>query len=116
MQKATSRCLLLAAACMELWASMPLQGCHLAVWGAVGAAPARGDERRHSASPHRSLLEVLQYAGAAVRSLGSAARPAACPDLEAARSDRWLRALWLEGAPPGGKALPPSNPSAEQGG
>ena len=95
---------------------MPLQGVDLAVSGAVGAASARGDERRHSASPHRSLLEVLQYAGAAGRSLGSATRPAACPDLEAARSDRWLRALWLEGAPSGGKALPLPEPSAEQGG
>lgn len=82
---------------------MPLRGVHLAVSGAVGAAPARADERRHSAFPHRSLLEVLQNAGAAGWSLGSAARPTACPDLEAARADRWLRALWLEGAPPGAR-------------
>ena len=79
--------------------------CHFRT-GAVGAAPTRADERRHDTLPHRSLLEVLQYAGAAGLDSGSAPKPGACPDLEAACSDRWLKALWLEGAPPDGEALP----------
>ena len=108
--------LVLVVPSCRTYGALGMQGAHLAVSGAVGAAPTRADERRHSASPHRNLLEVLQYAGAAGWSLGSAARPAACPDLEAARSDRWLRALWLEGAPSGSNAHPLRSPLLSRAG
>ncbi|KAK9822378.1 hypothetical protein WJX81_005122 [Elliptochloris bilobata] len=73
---------------------------HLAFDGSADpAAAARGEGRRHDAPSHRSLLEVLQYAGAVGSGPGLAPGHGAraCADLEAARSDRWLNALWLEG-------------------
>ncbi len=66
--------------------------------GRAGAGEAPRGERRHAPPPARSLLEVLQHDGAGPQPGLAPGFPGACADPGAARADRWLRALWQEGA------------------
>jgi hypothetical protein len=66
--------------------------------GRAGAGEAPRGERRHAPPPTRSLLEVLQHDGVGAQPGLAPGLPGACADPGAARADRWLRALWQEGA------------------